>query len=382
MRLLFVTGRLHPWNSGGVGVFQRKLIENLSYAKNLDLTLIGAAPWNLGKTIPMIPSKYSTKTKVIRTIGNNDSFLDILLSNLKYPPAILGDRFDVAHFNILPGFRVATTSRLLAVKSSIRVANIHGVPEEVEAYVTPNFSARLARLHWNLALSQLASFDALVVNSTFSLRILQRYLPSGKYHVIPNGVDERLFGLVVSEPNVPTILCFGAITPLKGQNLLLDALSTSSLRNKCRLLLIGRILDPDYYALLRRKVVEASMESVVRILPHMNELDLWRMIASSTICVFPSLMEGFGMSVMEAMAAGKPVIATKYGGPMDYIDNGEDGFLVNPHDLDILARTIERLVADPNLRYQVGQRAKKKARKYTWREVTRRYIELYTSLLR
>lgn len=87
-----------------------------------------------------------------------------------------------------------------------------------------------------------------------------------------------------------------------------------------------------------------------------------RLIASSTILVLPSYFEGMPMSVLEAMAAGTPVITTPVGGIPDVIEDGVDGYMVPAGDKVALGRVLARLLADPVLQKQIGTAARNKIR--------------------
>jgi glycosyltransferase involved in cell wall biosynthesis len=70
--------------------------------------------------------------------------------------------------------------------------------------------------------------------------------------------------------------------------------------------------------------------------------------------ILPSINEGTPVSAIEALAAGRPVVATRVGGVPDVVREGEDGFLVEPGDVDALADRLARLAADPELRARLG----------------------------
>ncbi len=77
------------------------------------------------------------------------------------------------------------------------------------------------------------------------------------------------------------------------------------------------------------------------------------------VVIHPSLAEGFGRAVLEAMALGKPVIASKVGGLRDAIKDGENGFLVDVGDVEAIAQHWRELILDPELCLKMGQEAKK-----------------------
>jgi glycosyltransferase involved in cell wall biosynthesis len=124
-----------------------------------------------------------------------------------------------------------------------------------------------------------------------------------------------------------------------------------------------------------------GVDDHVLILKAMPRNELLRRILECSFTVFPSLWEGFGIAVLEAMALGKPVIATYVGGPSDFVNDGVDGFLINPRDVDRLSRLLDLLSANPDLRDTIGENAIKKAEKYTWDRISEKYRSLYYDIL-
>jgi glycosyltransferase involved in cell wall biosynthesis len=98
--------------------------------------------------------------------------------------------------------------------------------------------------------------------------------------------------------------------------------------------------------------------------------------------VAPSILpEACATVVMEAMAVGKPVIATRVGGMPDLVDDGETGFLVSPGDPDALAASMRRLLEDPELRNRMSAAALNKVEKFKAKSVVPRIEKVYATLL-
>ena len=96
----------------------------------------------------------------------------------------------------------------------------------------------------------------------------------------------------------------------------------------------------------------------------------------------PSLWEAMSIALLEAMAAGKPVVATRVGEAPYIVADGQDGLLVDPGDIDGMAAALRRLVEDPGLRSRLGNAASEKAtRQFTVQRMTRAYEEIYLSLM-
>ena len=107
-----------------------------------------------------------------------------------------------------------------------------------------------------------------------------------------------------------------------------------------------------------------GIADAVKILDWVEGEQKRRLLMESTIYVLPSYNEGLPMGVLEAMAAGMPVVSTTVGGIPDAIENGIDGFLVEPGDVTALAGILRQLLGDAELRRRTGEAARKKIREY------------------
>ena len=109
--------------------------------------------------------------------------------------------------------------------------------------------------------------------------------------------------------------------------------------------------------------------------------ELPRYYGAADVFVLPSRYELFGIVMLEAMACGVPVVATRFGGPAEVIAHGETGFLVDPTDPEELAGAIEALLSNPELRREMGRRTRRAAEeRYSWTASARLHRELYRRL--
>jgi len=143
------------------------------------------------------------------------------------------------------------------------------------------------------------------------------------------------------------------------------------------LLLVGEgPLRSDIEALVRKMALEERVRFLGR------RTDVPAILAAADVFVLSSLWEGNPLSVMEAMAAGKPVIATAVGGVPELVEDGVSGILVPPHEPEVLERAIMRLARDPALRQRMGKAAQKRAlERFGVDRMAREYAHLYESLL-
>ena len=108
-------------------------------------------------------------------------------------------------------------------------------------------------------------------------------------------------------------------------------------------------------------------------------MEAWR---RSIIALAPSVgPETFGIAVMEAMTLGCPVIASRIGGLIDLVADGETGLLIQPGDPSALRQAIERLLADPNLRSRMGKAGLGKVAEFRASKVVPRIEQIYERVL-
>ena len=109
--------------------------------------------------------------------------------------------------------------------------------------------------------------------------------------------------------------------------------------------------------------------------------ELGRLFARAAVVACPSRREGFGVTCLEAMAYGKPVVASAVGGLLDLVVDGETGLLVPPRDPGALRRALEQLLADRGLRRELGSAGRERARRhFSWEVVTEATLAAYAEV--
>jgi len=91
--------------------------------------------------------------------------------------------------------------------------------------------------------------------------------------------------------------------------------------------------------------------------------------------VYPSLFEGFGLPVLEAMACGTPVIASSRSALPELV--ADAGLLVDPENVEVLSQAMARIMSDPDLRQELGRRGVERSRQFSWAETARRTLKVY-----
>ena len=211
--------------------------------------------------------------------------------------------------------------------------------------------------------------------------------PRDKLTVIPNGVDAPRFArrdpalkkTLGLDPDVPLVTAIGRLHEQKGMSYLLRA--ASSIRHsdsKCHVLIVGHgPLDDELRALAR----QLRIDDRVTFLGFCD--DVPRVLAATDVFVLASLWEGMPNAVLEAMAAGLPVVATRVEGTVDLIEDGRTGVLIMPKDVPGLATALLRLLRDPARARALGDAAQAHARThFPLDAMVRRHEQLYADLLR
>jgi len=210
---------------------------------------------------------------------------------------------------------------------------------------------------------------------------------------LPNGVDCAKFATgdgpgFRARHGVPVqaflVLNLSRIDAQKNQLLLLEAfVRLRRSRPEAHLLCIGPETQPAYADKLREFIRANDLGAVVRLFPGLrnDDPDLVNAFHACDAFVLPSMHEPFGIVVLEAWSAGRPVIASRVGGLQALIRDGETGWFVDPATHDTvadLAAKLERLAAEPDARRRLGEAGRAEARAhYDWKEIAARLEQLY-----
>lgn len=177
----------------------------------------------------------------------------------------------------------------------------------------------------------------------------------------------------------------GRVTRWKGQSIFVQAAKLIAERHaKAKFAAVGGVFDTEkfYMERFRKEVRDAGLENKLTI----NDFraDMPDVFAAFDIFVLPSILpEPFGLVVIEAMASGKPVVATAPGGPSETVVDGETGFLVPPSDASAMVQALEVLLADPQKRISVGNAGRRRAcEMFSLPRYVTEFEELYDAVLK
>jgi glycogen synthase len=205
-------------------------------------------------------------------------------------------------------------------------------------------------------------------------------LPAGAGMVIPNGVevDDTAEPAPIELPFSRFVLAMGRMVEKKGFDLLIDAFAQLADAHPEVGLLIGG--DGAARQPLLAQVKAAGLEQRV-VLPGRFSRGAVRWATShASVFVLPSRVEPFGIVVLEAMAAGVPVVVSSRGGAGEIVRDGIDGLVADPFDREALATAIERVLDDAAARERFVASARDRVREFDWPLITRRYLDVYDSV--
>jgi len=163
-----------------------------------------------------------------------------------------------------------------------------------------------------------------------------------------------------------TVCCLANLRPIKGQDHLVES-AAMVLREfqHARFLLVGGYDgNLDYQSSIVARIEHLGLADRILLLGAIEPSDTIRFLAGCDISVLPSLTEGLSNSILESMAAGLPVVATKVGGNPELVIDGETGYLVPPADPEAMADALLRLIRDPQLRREFGRRGRERVKEH------------------
>lgn len=343
---------------------------------------LSAALRDLGHDVTIVTSGPSTKHEhdIIRVGRNAFVPMNGALVNVTVGLGLRGrlrdifrsEAFDLIHIHC----PLEPTLPLMALMASSRVdvpvvGTFHMCARVSPAYEV--FSGRLGKYA--------ARLDARIAVSKAARGFASKYFP-GRYSVIPNGVCFDRFQhpseASSRDSDHPTVLSVGRFDLRKNVPWLISGFR--HLLTTCprvRLLLVGSGLTKPLCRLMA-----LPLGNAVRFAGQVPPVDLPAYFAASdVVCSVPKGSESFGIVLLEAMAAGKPIVGTDIAGYRDVVEHEVDGLLVPPGDTRALADALRFLIEDPQRRETMGLRGRKKARRFDWSGIAGSTVAIYEDIL-
>ena len=404
LRICLLSYRSNP-HCGGQGVYIKNLSRALSDLGHKVEVLAGNPPPDLDDDVKltMIPGLdlYNpdnlNKTPSLKKLTKPVNFIEWLINATNgYPePFIYGikayhylknrfSEFDVIHDNQSLSYGVLAISRHVPV-----VATIHHPmtrDRDIAVKSTRSLLKKARNMRWYSFIS-MQQFTArklphiITVSDCSKQDIIKDYsIPEDKISVIPNGINTDQFYPLenIERDKNRLIVTNSADGPLKGLFYLLHAVHAVSLKREVFLTVIG---TPKKGGIVARLVRDLNMENIVEFTGRISNEEFRQRYAKATAAVIPSLYEGFGLPVGEAMASRVPVICTT-GGALPEVA-GDAALLVPPGDIEALAGAINILLDNPDKAEKLGDAGYKRVLEaFSWKTAAEMTVEKYLSVIR
>jgi len=359
---------LTPIKGGGVAAVINNLVK---YAGNkVDYSLLTVYDETESPVIDKLYPHNVDINYVKPTKSIFKSFIHYLAKNV--------DDFDILHLHNLPFGRDMPFAWKTYFRGKRLVYTHHNSHEEF----THN---RFSRGYYYWSLNQFGKVcKKVVVNSNFMVKNdLGRFgVLGGKVCVIRNGVDVEL--IKIAEPldleGEPSILFVGHLVHRKGIDILLkafDILSSWSLEVKPKFHIVG---SGDLEKSCREYVVDHNLVGKVCFWGSVAESLKIRMMKGADMVIMPSRFENASIVILEAMAAGKAIVATRVGGIPEILEHGTNGILTNPSSIQI-AEAIKFLCENKPVAEMFGKNNERAVLPFSWNRIAESYIRLYQSVL-
>jgi glycosyltransferase involved in cell wall biosynthesis len=221
---------------------------------------------------------------------------------------------------------------------------------------------------------------ALRVLTAEKISIIHSGVELNRYHITTKKRQQKKKELGIS-PDSLVVGFVGWLIPIKGVTYLVNAMARIvEQHSKNLLVLVGKGDDKGEEEIkLKEQVERAGLADKVRFLGWRPDVD--EIMGCFDIFVLPSLNEGMGRVLVEAMAAGLPIVASRVGGIPDLVKDGENGLLVPPADTSALEKAISSLLHDGARRKRMGKAGKKMCGPYSAEAMVEQIDVLYTELL-
>jgi glycosyltransferase involved in cell wall biosynthesis len=218
-----------------------------------------------------------------------------------------------------------------------------------------------------------AMADAVICASTFTKHSLTAAGTTAPAHVVGYGVDLDLFSArTVAPSSKPLTVGFvGALSQRKGARYLLGAMAALP-KGSAKLIIYTR-------ASVDRDLIRGFESVDIEIRGGLSDAELAADMKRCDLVALPSIAEGFGLVILEAMACGVPVLCTTSTGGADFIQHRQNGLLIEPGSTVAIEQELVWALSHRDELFQIGQAARHEAEKHTWAEYRRKFFAAYSA---
>ncbi len=233
-----------------------------------------------------------------------------------------------------------------------------------------------------------ALHEAYLVRKVKNIIVLSEYVRSffaprtkSNIFVVPSGVEDKFFELPPA-PDVPNALYVGGLEPRKGiHDLVLAFAKVIKEIPEAVLRIVGPVRSTRYLKLLQSLIELYSLSDWISIVGPVSEEQLLDSYSESSVFVFPSYEESFGIAALEAMASGRAVLATHAGGVGSMMVDGHNCILVEEGNVNELASSLASLFLNKDLRNRLARSGRETASRYGWGSIAEEMVGVYREIL-
>jgi glycosyltransferase involved in cell wall biosynthesis len=345
----------------GVGEYIRRLVQAYTASRRDELTLFTSS-WK-DRPAPTLGAELRAAV-VDRQVPV--SILNYLWHRHEWPPVEwLAGRIDVVH---------AAHPLLIPSRHGAQIVTIHDLffldhPERVRDEIRRDYP-RLAPDHARRA-------DAIITSSVRTERLIVERLGVAKDRVYccpPGAPTWMTLGRAANVPPNGYALLLGTLEARKNIGVVLDAFTRLAHSGPTPKLVIAGSATPDAAGWLAR-IAQSPLKDIVEYVGYVPDDRREALFAGARMLLLPSLEEGFGLTALEAMSAGVPLLASNRGSLPEVVERG--GLLIEPHDVDGWASVIERLAGDETMARDLACAGLERATAFSWEGTAARLAEAY-----
>ncbi|MFW5891176.1 MAG: glycosyltransferase family 4 protein, partial [bacterium] len=247
---------------------------------------------------------------------------------------------------------------IYSIKSNVEIVTIvHAIFDTNVFKFKDGFLTKIATYFAEKTLKFLNNKEYITVSNS-TKEELSKLIKNKKIKIVENSFNPDVFNYEFNDDG-DFLLCLTRLSNRKGVKYLLYAWKELDIDYKLKIAGKGPQME-------KLKKIKNNLDlNDVEFLGYVSKKDKLNLLNNAKLYILPTLGEGFGISNLEAMAAGTPVISTNTWGVKDYINDGENGFLAEPENANSLAGKIETALSDEDLRKEISIKGRKTAEQYS-----------------
>ncbi len=355
----------------GVWVYTQNLVEAISRIdKNNMYYLIGSGIRVKREDI-IIDVGVNFRKIILRIPDREFMYKDILWNKVVLPISCLKQKIDIFHQPVGHSLPMCGRFKKIITIHDLRTLHIKDfLPQDIDAMKR---ACKIA--------------DAIIAISEFTKKDILQHLDAeeNKVHTIYNGISTKIKKIkdeVLLEHyrkkyslNKPFIFCLGMV-PRKNIPRLLDAFAKSKYVKDVLLVLAGS--SGGHLPQYKQKVKELRIEDYVRMYENVPEKDLSYFYSDAVGFIFPSLVEGFGLPLLEAQKCGAPVACSHTSALPEVV--GDSALLFDPYSINEISSAIDKIVSNARLRESLTKKGYENLNRFNWDKSAKQLVKIYEGL--